>query len=83
MTFQEIRIIATGPCIANQLRDVNSICRRSWYIAAHIWKIYDFKIEVVPFIINFSKNLIQPTISLEMPVPSQGHYGFHSFPVVN
>jgi hypothetical protein len=26
------------------------------------------------------KNLIQPTISLEMPVPS--HYGFHSFPVV-
>jgi hypothetical protein len=39
----------------NQLRDVNTICRRSWYIAAHIWKIYDFKIEVVPFIINFSR----------------------------
>jgi hypothetical protein len=29
------------------------------------------------------KNLIQPTISLEMPVPSQSHYGFHSFPVVD
>ena len=28
-------------------------------------------------------NLIQPTISFEMPVPSQGHYGFHSFPVVD
>ena len=28
-------------------------------------------------------NLIQPTISLEMPVPSQGHYGFPSFPVVD
>ena len=28
-------------------------------------------------------NLIQPTISLEMPVPSHGHYGFHSFPVVD
>jgi hypothetical protein len=28
-------------------------------------------------------NLIQPTISLEMPVPSQSHYGFHSFPVVD
>jgi hypothetical protein len=28
-------------------------------------------------------NLIQPTISLEMPVSSQGHYGFHSFPVVD
>jgi hypothetical protein len=26
-------------------------------IAAHIWKIYDFKIEVVPFIINFSTDL--------------------------
>ena len=28
-------------------------------------------------------NLIQPTIFLEMPVPSQDHYGFHSFPVVD
>ena len=62
MTFQEIRIIATGPCIANQLRDVNTICRRSWYIAAHVWKINDFKIEVVPLIINFSTELtnLQP-----------------------
>jgi hypothetical protein len=42
MTFQEFRIIATGPCITNQLRDVNTICRRSWYIAAHIWKISEF-----------------------------------------
>jgi hypothetical protein len=29
------------------------------------------------------QNLMQQTISLEMPVPSQGHYGFHSFPVVD
>jgi hypothetical protein len=43
---KEIRIIATGPCITNQLRDVSTICRRSWYIAAHIWKIYDSKIGV-------------------------------------
>ena len=57
MTFQEIRIIATVPGITNQLRDVNTICRRSWYIAAHIWKINDLKIEVVPFIINFSTDL--------------------------
>ena len=35
MTLQEMRIIATGPCKANQLRDVHIICRRSWYIAAH------------------------------------------------
>ena len=26
-------------------------------------------------------NVLQ--VSLEMPVPSQGHYGFHSFPVVD
>jgi hypothetical protein len=37
--------------------DVNTICRRSWYIAAHVWKIYDFKIEVVSLIINFSTEL--------------------------
>jgi hypothetical protein len=36
----------TGPCIANQLRDVNTTYRRSWYIAAH-----------VPFIINCSTEL--------------------------
>jgi hypothetical protein len=30
-----------------------------------------------------SSNKIQSTISLEMPVPSQGHYGIHSFPVVD
>ena len=38
----------------NHLRDVNAICRRSLYIAAHIWKIYDFKLKVVPFIIKFN-----------------------------
>ena len=57
MMFPEIRIIVTGPNITNQLRDVNTICRRSWYIASHIWKIYDFKIEVVPFNIHFSTEL--------------------------
>jgi hypothetical protein len=39
---------------------------------------------VIEIFVSFrSLNLIQPTISLEMPVPSQGHYGFHSFPVVD
>ena len=32
---------------------------------------------------NVLLDMIQPTISLEMPVPSQGHYGFHSFPVID
>ena len=77
MTFQEIRIIATGPCIANQLRDVNTICRRSWYIAAHIWKIYDFNIEVVPFIINSrykSKNDADEAVSVVSLTSSSGGY---------
>jgi hypothetical protein len=54
LTFTSLNmvIIATGPCIANQLRDVNTICRKSWYIAAHVWNIYDFKIEVVPLMRN-------------------------------
>jgi hypothetical protein len=31
--------------------------KKIWDIGAHIWKIYDFKIEVVPFIINFRTEL--------------------------
>jgi hypothetical protein len=27
------------------------------------------------------KPSVQPTISFAMPIPSQGHYGCHSFPV--
>jgi hypothetical protein len=62
MTFQEIRIIATGPCITNQLRDVNTICRRSWYIAVHIWKIYDFIHEARAF--NFTYRYIDDVFSI-------------------
>jgi anthranilate/para-aminobenzoate synthase component II len=29
-------IITPGPCITNELRDVNTICRRSWYIAGKV-----------------------------------------------
>jgi hypothetical protein len=36
-----------------------------------------------PYIINQNHIFSQPTISLKMPVPSQGHYGFHSFLVVD
>jgi hypothetical protein len=54
------------------LREVNTICSRSWHIAAHIWKIYDFKIEV-PFIIkkihearafNFTYRYIDDVLSI-------------------
>jgi hypothetical protein len=66
MTFQEIRIIATGPSIANQLRNVNTICRRSWYIAAHIWNIYDFKIEVVNILVSCGGILFQQVVGIPM-----------------
>jgi hypothetical protein len=65
MTFQEIRIIATGPCIENQLRDVNTICRRSWYIAAHILQklVKDKKIhEARAF--NFTYRYIDDVLSI-------------------
>jgi hypothetical protein len=47
----------------------DTICR-SWYIAAHIWKIDDFKIEVVPFIINFSTELTT-VVKFEVQVQSE------------
>jgi hypothetical protein len=38
---------------------------------------------LLKYLRRVSGHVIQPTISLEMPVPSQGHYGFYSFPVVD
>jgi hypothetical protein len=29
---------------------IYTICRRSWYIAAHVWKIYDFKIPLFHYL---------------------------------
>jgi hypothetical protein len=48
-------------------------------------RIMGTKLDIDVFIpvLNSQVSFIQPTISLEMPVPSQGHYGFHSFPVVD
>jgi hypothetical protein len=70
MTFQEIRLIATGPCITNQLRDINTIFRKSW-------KMYDFKIEVVSFIIKsryWSKNDADEAASVVSLTSSSGGY---------
>jgi hypothetical protein len=68
MTFQEIRIIAPGPCIANQLRYVDIICRRSWYIAAHIWKMHDLKIEVIPRYIDDVLSINNPRFAEFLPL---------------
>ena len=65
------------------------------YILVQSWLLFHYYVIRWPCILStepLNRNesgrfgaltLIQPTISLEMPVPSQGHYGFHSFPVVD
>jgi hypothetical protein len=40
-------------------------------------------IPVLTVVSLFSSHISVALFSLEMPVPSQGHYGFHSFPVVD
>ena len=41
---------------------------------------YIFYFHAILILISCKHESFHPTISLEMPVPSQGHYGFHSFP---
>jgi hypothetical protein len=53
-----------------ELREADTICRRSWYIAAHIWKIYDFKIEV--------KNDADEAVSVVSLSSSSGGYRNYS-----
>ena len=52
----------------------NNVCRFTWGV---IWILKNGGRKF------WMRSSIQPTISWEMPVPSQGHYGFHSFPVVD
>jgi hypothetical protein len=35
------------------------------------------------FLLYYNSPKLLSRFSLEMPIPSQGHYGFHSFPVVD
>ena len=53
----------------NSYRDYGGVCD-FWSTNENIVKDYSVSIQI-------------PTISLEMPVPSQGHYGFHSFSLVD
>jgi hypothetical protein len=45
MTFQEIRIIATGPCIANQLKEVNNV--NNFFV--NVWRKNIFDIYVTEY----------------------------------
>ena len=45
-------------------------------------KYYYIRLYFTVFLLARSNTRDIP-FSLEMPVPSQGHYGFHSFPVVD
>jgi hypothetical protein len=46
MTFQEIRIIATGPCIANQLRDDDVLSINNSRFAEFLPLLYPPELEV-------------------------------------
>jgi hypothetical protein len=69
MTFQEIRIIATGPCIANQLRDVNRElspslykkvpCDGGWRLPAHTCLIDNI-------FVSFGGTLFQQVVGIPM-----------------
>jgi len=53
------------------------------YLLHFDYKLLQYIVFII--IINFISRNIMSKINkfLEMPVPSQGHYGFHSFPVVD
>jgi hypothetical protein len=55
MTFQEIRKNCYWPLHTNQLEDVNTICRRSWYIAEQIHEARAF---------NFTYRYIDDVLSI-------------------
>jgi hypothetical protein len=57
------------------LGDVSTICRRSWYIAAHIWKIYDFKIE--KFIFRYQDLVEIYSVSAEKIISDGFAYSEH------
>jgi hypothetical protein len=50
------------------------IQKKSKWNSEKIWKIKKKVVNKGTWV--SSRFLIQPTISLEMPVPSEGHYGF-------
>jgi hypothetical protein len=89
MTFQEIRITATGPCITNQLRDVNTIWRRSWYISAHQTKFKKVK-HAIPrnkcmleflidnIFVSFGEILFQQVVGIPMGTNSAPLISFYT-----
>jgi hypothetical protein len=54
--FQQVAGMPMGTNCAPLLTDL-CLCSHESEFLQKLWKIYDFKIEVVPFIINFSTEL--------------------------
>jgi hypothetical protein len=91
---EPLSIIArSGMKYTNNKNNISEILKV--YIINSITKSYILNIKIRTLVTEYALTiklvgvpptrltLIQPTISLEMPVPSRGHYGFHSFPVVD
>jgi hypothetical protein len=50
--LKEILIGTTGSGISSQLRDIYSICRCRCNVAANKWKVHNWKIEIMSFVIR-------------------------------
>jgi hypothetical protein len=50
-----------------------------FFIEKYKFNFSDKNIDYIKYFFPLTWNII----ALEMPIPSQGHYGFHSFPVVD
>ena len=70
------------PYLTSDLKQLNTKRPRHGLIEIHIL-VWDGYRNVAGLNLLIGCKPSQPTISLEMPVPSQGHDGFHSFPIVD
>ena len=50
-SIHEILIGSTGPGVSYKLRNVYSVSWYCWNIATYEWEIYNWKIEVVSFVV--------------------------------
>jgi hypothetical protein len=85
---------AYGVYISQLIRYARASSNYSDFLKRHLTKLSEVNVKdtftshidrkiFLTFLLTTLPLYIQPTISLEMLVPSQGHYGFHSFSVVD
>ena len=53
----EIQNASATPSKSNQLRNVNTVRRKSWNVTTQTWEINDRKSEVIAFVVNAGMNV--------------------------